>query len=90
MAYGYLKLSFVLNSIKSHMNKNLALICLTSLLLLPVISSAQSADMADVMREDGKIYVVVGVIFLIFCVLFLYLIQIDLKLRKLEKGTTEK
>jgi Ca2+/Na+ antiporter len=72
------------------MNKNLALICLTSLLLLPVISSAQSADMADVMREDGKIYVVVGVIFLIFCVLFLYLIQIDLKLRKLEKGTTEK
>jgi len=72
------------------MNKNIAVICLTSLLLLPVISSAQSADMADVMREDGKIYVVVGVIFLIFCVLFLYLIQIDLKLRKLEKGTTEK
>jgi hypothetical protein len=72
------------------MNKNIAVICLTSLLLLPVLSSAQSADMADVMREDGKIYVVVGVIFLIFCVLFLYLIQIDLKLRKLEKGTTEK
>ena len=72
------------------MNKNIAVICLTSLLLLPVISSAQSADMADVMREDGKIYVVVGVIFLIFCVLFLYLIQIDLKLRKLDKGTTEK
>jgi len=38
------------------------------------------------MRNDGKIYVVVGVVVLIFAVLFIYLMLIDKRLKKLEKG----
>jgi len=46
--------------------------------------------MADVMRDNGKIYVVVGVIVLIFAVLFAYLVIIDRKLRKLEQEIKNK
>lgn len=53
-------------------------------------ASSQNAEMADIMRDDGKIYVVVGVIILIFSVLFTYLISIDYKLRKMEKEQQEK
>jgi CcmD family protein len=42
-------------------------------------------EMADVFRQDGKIYVVVGIIVLIFIGLLMYLITIDRKLSKLEK-----
>lgn len=42
-------------------------------------------EMADAMRSEGKIYVVVGVVVLIFIVLFAYLIWMDMRLKKLEK-----
>ena len=45
------------------------------------------AEMADVMRDNGKIYVVVGVIFLIFAVLFGCLVFLGRKLNKLEEST---
>lgn len=45
----------------------------------------QGPTMADQMRSDGKIYVVVGVVVLIFLVLFGYLIYLDNRLRKEEK-----
>lgn len=41
--------------------------------------------MADAMRQDGKIYVVVAVILLIFSGLVIYTIRIDQKVSKLEK-----
>ena len=46
---------------------------------------AQGPAMADQMRSDGKIYVVVGVVVLIFLVLFGYMIYLDNRLRKVEK-----
>ncbi|MEX2595840.1 MAG: CcmD family protein [Salibacteraceae bacterium] len=49
------------------------------------VATAQTASMADKMRADGKIYVVVGVIVLIFLVLFSYLIFLDQRLKKVEK-----
>lgn len=59
---------------------------LVSLMTLYSLSSlAQSAAMADTMRENGKIYVVIGVVVLIFAVLFAYLIRLDIMLRKVEK-----
>ncbi|GAB5538610.1 MAG: hypothetical protein Salg2KO_07130 [Salibacteraceae bacterium] len=58
-------------------------------LLISVVANAQTA-MADTMRDDGKIYVVVGVVALIFIVLFLYLIYIDSKIRTIEKHKPEK
>ncbi len=56
-----------------------------TLMLLFLSSFAQSAEMADQMRADGKIYVVVGVLVLIFAVLFAYMIFLDTRLRKVEK-----
>lgn len=41
--------------------------------------------MADVMRQDGKIYVVVAVILLLFSGFVVYAIRIDRKVSRLEK-----
>ncbi|MEZ4893302.1 MAG: CcmD family protein [Saprospiraceae bacterium] len=41
------------------------------------------------MRETGKIYVVVGVILLIFLGIVLYLVRLDRKLTKLESQLNE-
>lgn len=46
---------------------------------------AQEVKMADVMRSNGKIYVVVATLSLILVVVLGYLISLDLKIRKLEK-----
>ncbi|MGB3466875.1 MAG: CcmD family protein [Cyclobacteriaceae bacterium] len=43
-------------------------------------------EMADVLRSNGKIYVVVGVVLIIFIGLTAYTIRIDRKITKLEKG----
>lgn len=45
-------------------------------------------EMADQLRENGKIYVVVAVILLLFIGFFIYLISIDRKLSKLEQTTS--
>lgn len=42
-------------------------------------------EMADQMRADGKIWVVVGVIALIFAGIIVYLIRLDSKISKVEK-----
>ncbi|MEP6713712.1 MAG: CcmD family protein [Ferruginibacter sp.] len=56
-------------------------------LLLSVASFAQDkpVEMADAMRNNGKIYVVVSVCLIILIGLFLYVMGIDRKLRRLEK-----
>ncbi len=62
-----------------------------SVLLLFLLSNysllAQSTseiDMADTWRSNGKINVVIAVLAVIFLGLFIYLIGIDRKLRRLE------
>lgn len=45
----------------------------------------QSVEMADLMRENGKIYVVTGVITIVFFVVIAYLVSIDRKLTRLER-----
>ncbi|HYC40894.1 MAG TPA: CcmD family protein [Chitinophagaceae bacterium] len=64
---------------------------LTLLLLLPLAHPALAKDgdgveMADLMRSNGRIYVVVAVVVLILIGLILYLVRLDRKLRRLEKG----
>ena len=44
--------------------------------------------MADTMRGNGKIYVVVTIILTIFAGLIFYLIRIDRKITKIEKGSS--
>lgn len=45
----------------------------------------QDVEMADVLRQDGKIYVVVVVLLSVLAGTILYLITIDRKVSKLEK-----
>lgn len=44
-------------------------------------------EMADTMRQNGKIYVVVAVVLTILVGLLLYLVRLDRKISKLEKNT---
>jgi len=65
------------------------------LLLCSVFMQAQSAtanapvEMADGMRSNGKIFVVVGVLVIILFGLFAYLISIDKKIGRVEKNIEE-
>lgn len=67
---------------------------LTAILLLlsSVNLFAQNYDieMADAMRTDGKIYVVVAVIVIILLGLLAYLFNLDRRLNKLEKKSAVK
>ncbi len=56
-------------------------------LLITNIATAQVASepvMADALRENGKIYVVITVIGIIFLALIVFLIILERKLKKLE------
>ena len=61
-------------------------------LIIAAVSHAQSGtgsdekvQMAEGMRASGKIYVVVAVVMVILAGLIIYVIQLDRKIRKLEK-----
>jgi CcmD family protein len=58
-----------------------------TLFMLLVSSTLCSAEteMADIMRSNGKIYVVVAVLATIFAGIFVYLVILDRKITKLEK-----
>jgi len=60
---------------------------LAMMLWAAITASAQEAtpEMADALRANGKIYVVVTVIGIIFTGLVNYLVYIDRKISKLEK-----
>jgi K+-transporting ATPase A subunit len=45
----------------------------------------QKVDMADTMRSNGRIYVVVAVILIILIGLLLYVARLDRKISKMEK-----
>lgn len=56
------------------------------LLMTTIISFAQEkVEMADTMRSNGRIYVVVAVALTILIGLVLYMIRLDRKIAKLEK-----
>ncbi|MGN6478102.1 MAG: CcmD family protein [Flavipsychrobacter sp.] len=63
-------------------------ISLLILMLLTVAAKAQEAqpEMADTFRSQGKIYVVVLVLATIFAGIILYLVRLDRKISRLEKG----
>lgn len=53
--------------------------------ILPFTLSAQGVDMADTLRQSGKIYVVVAVIAVIFAGLAIYLVSMDTKISTIQK-----
>jgi len=54
-------------------------------LLLSVVTSQAQTEMADTMRSNGKIYVVVVVLATIFAGIFTYLVVLDRKIGRMEK-----
>ena len=62
------------------------LFCIVTLLhLVALAQQPDSVEMADAMRENGKIYVVVAVILTIFAGIIIYLIRLERKIARLEK-----
>ncbi|MCO5935329.1 CcmD family protein [Mucilaginibacter sp. RB4R14] len=61
------------------------IVSLILMLLCFVAVKAQNVEMADKMRSEGKIYVVIGTIVIVFAGLAVYLFTIDRRLKKIEK-----
>jgi hypothetical protein len=61
------------------------LLTLTGLLATAVVHAQEKVEMADTMRSEGKIYVIVGIILIVLTGLITYLFLIDRKITRLEK-----
>ncbi|HEY5968900.1 MAG TPA: CcmD family protein [Chitinophagaceae bacterium] len=62
------------------------LISILTFIFLTFFANAQDVKMADMMKENGKIYVVIAVMLTILGGLVLYLVRLDRKISKLEKN----
>lgn len=77
------------------MNKTVSFIVRCSLLVIAVFTGMasfaqqQPVEMADALRSNGKIYVVVAVCLTILLGLFIYVFAIDRKIAKIEKDTNK-
>ncbi|WP_038028746.1 CcmD family protein [Thermonema rossianum] len=60
-------------------------LCLWLFAVLPSWAQGNEVEMADALRANGKIYVVVAVLATIFLGIVLYLVSIDRKVKKLMK-----
>ena len=69
-----------------HLNKILAVLAM----LFAQLAWAQEVEMADTMRSNGLIYVVVAVLAIIFVGLVVYLVSIDKKVSRLERELEER
>jgi len=65
------------------------LLVLKAIILTGIIQAQDSVEMATGLRSEGKIYVVVGVIVLVFIGIVLYLIKLDRQISKVEKESKE-
>ena len=75
-----------MNSKISFLVSRLGMFMLMMILSIASLAQAQPVEMADTMRSNGKIYVVVLVCLTILIGLFIYVFLIDRKISKLEKG----
>ncbi len=70
--------------------KNKSLLFTLLFVIMNIAAQAQNVEMADTMRSNGKIYVVVVVAAVVSTVLSIYMISIDKKVAQLEKKINEK
>ena len=66
------------------------IISLLLLMTISLLTHAQDAEMADVMRSNGKIYVVVGIILIVLTGLITYLFLLDRKITRIENKLSNK
>jgi len=72
------------------MNKNTLITFLLLFIISPVWLMAQPIEMADTLRSEGKIYVVVAILLVIFAGLIGYLFLLDRKITRIEKKLPSK
>ena len=65
--------------------KNCIMLVFMLLSTLATFAQEKEVDMADTMRSNGRIYVVVAVMLTILFGLILYIVRLDKKISKLEK-----
>lgn len=70
------------------MNKYILIV--VALFFSLTVAAQEKVEMADVMRNDGKIYTVVAVCLTILIGLFIYVFSIDRKITKFEKEQSAK
>lgn len=63
---------------------------LTVLSFQTALAQTQQPEMADVMRANGKIYVVVAIIVIVLIGLVAYLFTLDRKITRLENRSSKK
>jgi CcmD family protein len=80
----FLFYSFSLNRFSFFVSR-LGLLVLMMILSIASMAQTQPVEMADGMRSNGKIYIVVAVCLTILIGLFVYVFSIDRKISKLEK-----
>jgi CcmD family protein len=67
------------------MKKIFIFLCVVLFNITAFAQQPSNVEMADSLRGSGKIYVVIGVICIIFIGLAIYLFSIDRRLKKIEK-----
>jgi hypothetical protein len=60
------------------------ILCLLAILCSLTVKAQSEVEMADGMRSEGKIYVVVAIILIVLSGLIVYLFMLDRKVGKLE------
>jgi uncharacterized integral membrane protein len=63
--------------------------CLALMLSASISFAQDKVEMADQMRSNGKIYVIVGIILIVLSGLIVYLFVMDRKVKRLERRLTE-
>jgi len=72
------------------MKKKIALTVMILVTTLNLFAQDMSIEMADTLRSNGKIYIVVGCIVIILLGLLGYLFALDRRLKMLEKKSADK
>lgn len=67
------------------LNRFFLLVILCTCFTLTNVAQPSQPEMADTMRSNGKIYVVVAVCLTLLIGLFLYMVRVERMVRKLEK-----
>lgn len=70
--------------------RKIAFILMMLMTTLNLFAQNNNVEMADALRSDGKIYVVVAVILIILIGLLIYLFALDRRLKMLEKKSSDK
>lgn len=65
--------------------KKITTLLATFFLSLMTFAQDKKTEMADMMKENGRIYVVVAVVLTILIGLILYMVRLDKKISRLEK-----